>query len=263
MLGALLGGLQTVGGWVGCAVGMLRRVAAPTLGTTTSPPTPAGATAAPRVEPPREPASAREQVEEAKFYLGAAADGPGAQYVDREAGELPRSYGRDRIVLMPRDPWWAFAYWEVTPSSRVRALRMLGGDAESAREVLRVYDVTFITFTGDNAWLSFDVELPPGAEHWYLNLGRPAASFCAEIGLRTASGRFFPLARSKVIATPRSSPSPDTTVRWVDVGGSPGGVRNAVAAWPGTRLPAGGEPTVSATSPDGRPRSSDVHAPLR
>src|SRR5262249_12828065 len=177
----------------------------------------------------REPAAAdtaetsgpQEEVEGAKYYLGPAGEGRseiGAPaVVDRETAELPRSYGADRIVLLPRDPWWSFTYWEITPTTRVQGLRALGGEAEGAREVLRVYDVTFITFTGDNAWLSFDVELPPGADHWYLNVGRPAASFCVEIGLRTPGGRFLPLARSNAITTPRTSPSPDTTVRWVDL----------------------------------------------
>src|SRR5207247_356004 len=148
------------------------------------------------------------QVEEAKYYLGPAR-APAARFVDRESGELPRAYGCDRILLLLRDPWWAFTYWEITPATRVHALRALGAEAEGARELLRVYDVTFITFTGDNAWQSFDVELPPGADHWYLNVGRPAASFCVETGLATPGGRFLPLARSNVVTTPRATPSPD------------------------------------------------------
>src|SRR5207245_462354 len=133
---------------------------------------------------------------------------PAARYADRESGELPRAYGCDRIVLLPRDPWWVFTYWEITPTTRVQALRALGAEAEGARELLRVYDVTFIAFTGDNAWQSFDVELPPGADRWYLNVGRPAASFCVELGLPTPGGRFLPLARSNVVTTPRATPSP-------------------------------------------------------
>src|SRR5581483_5745739 len=204
-----------------------------------------------------EPTAPQTEVEEAKYHLGRAGEQRGAaRYADRETAELPRAYNRDRIVLLPRDPWWAFAYWEITPTTRVRALRALGSDAEGAREVLRVYDVTFLTFTGDNAWLSFDVELTPGADRWYLNLGRPAASFCVEIGLRTPGGRFLPLARSNTVTTPRSSPSPDTSVRWVDVRhGTPG----EAPAWNGQRMPAGDD--LSPDPADERPRSSDVHAP--
>ena len=257
-------GLELVGGWLDCALDVVRRVGGPLLDPIIGPAADAKSGApsdrASAPTPPRADTGPQAAVEEAKYWLApTAAPSPGAA-VDREPGTLPPTYGRDRIVFLPRDPWWAFAYWEVTPTSRVRALRALGADGEGAGEVLRVYDVTFLTFTGDNAWLSFDVELPPGADHWYLNVGRPAASFCVEVGLRTRGGRFLPLARSNVITTSRSSPSPDTTARWIDL--RQDAPRDAVVApWPGTRLPGGGENGADATSPGDRPRSSDLHAP--
>ncbi|HLY36517.1 MAG TPA: DUF4912 domain-containing protein [Candidatus Binatia bacterium] len=260
MIAAALGsGFELVGGWVGCAVGLLRRLGAPLLvGPRDVEHERVATPAAPWIA---ERTSDQDEVEGAKYYLGPADEAPpraADTVVDRETGELPRSYGRDRIVLLPRDPWWAFTYWEITPTTRVQGLRALGADAEGAREILRVYDVTFITFTGDNAWLSFDVHLPPGAEHWYLNVGRPAASFCIEIGLRTRSGRFLPLARSNTATTPRSAPSPDTTVRWVDVGRGPGAVVETTGPGPVVGLADG---NGGSASPDERSRSSDVHAP--
>ena len=262
MSASALGVGQIVEGWIGCALGLVRRVGGPWLAPVLGP-TAARDDAAPTDGADERPAArpdtgAQAAVAEAKYWLGPVGGAPGdAAAVDREPGALPASYGRDRITFLPRDPWWAFAYWEVTPTSRVRALRALGAEAEGAREVLRVYDVTFLTFTGDNAWLSFDVELPPGADHWYLNVGRPAASFCVEVGLRTPGGRFLPLARSNVITTPRTSPSPDTSIRWVDL--REDAPRAPVpAAWPGTRLPSAEN---GADAPGDHARSSDVHAP--
>src|SRR5688572_5579577 len=69
--------------------------------------------------PPRaESAGPETEAQEAKYYLGPpdVESRPRAATVrlaDREAAELPRAYGHDRIVLLPRDPWWAFTYWEV------------------------------------------------------------------------------------------------------------------------------------------------------
>ncbi len=262
---ALGSGLQVLGGWLECARSAVRR-----LGTAIIPPVlrgaveslrapaerpPPPATAAPDVP---EPSGPQEQVEEAKYYLGPVR-APAGGYVDREEGELPRSYGRDRIVLLPRDPWWVFAYWEVTPTTRINALRTLAAQAEGAREVLRVYDVTFITFTGDNAWLFFDVEVAPGADRSYLNVGRPAASFCVELGLRSGNGRFLPLVRSNVVTTPRSSPSPDTAVRWVELGrGAP---REVAAEWRGERVEPRDGGAGDGTPIGERPRSSDLHTP--
>jgi hypothetical protein len=255
---ALDTGLRIAAGVLACARGLARRA-----GTQLRPivdlalqPLAGGETASAPYEEPsaRQAADPQAEVEEAKYYLGPTLGRTASPVVDREEGELPRSYGHDRVVLLPRDPWWAFAYWEVTPTTRVQALRALGAEAEGAREVLRVYDVTFITFTGDNAWLSVDVELPPGADRWYVNLWRPGASFCAELGLRTPQGRFLPLARSNVIASPPSSPSPDSSVRWLHLGD--GVACETAAAWTGVRLP----PAENLPG-DAGPRSSDVHAP--
>jgi len=266
MLAEALGtGLELVGGWLDCGRSVARRIGAQMVdplarlaGWGDAPHAPAGDPPAAH-EPGGGEAPPQSQVEEAKYYLGPAR-APAARFVDRESGELPRAYGCDRILLLLRDPWWAFTYWEITPATRVHALRALGAEAEGARELLRVYDVTFITFTGDNAWQSFDVELPPGADHWYLNVGRPAASFCVEIGLATPGGRFLPLARSNVVTTPRATPSPDATVRWVDV--AAGAVRESVRAWEGTPLASvASAEQAAAEVGEGRPRSSDAHTP--
>lgn len=191
---------------------------------------------------------AQEQVEEAKYYVGAPAVRP---VIDREVGELPRSYGADRLVLLPRDPWWLFVYWEITSATRVDTLRGLGDEAEGAREVLRIYDVTFIEFDGQNAWSWFDVDFAPGAESWYVNVGKPGTAYCAEFGLRTVSGRFVPLMRANTVQTPPAQPAPEAQVRWATLkpsaaGGAPG------VAWSGRYVPSDGSVV---------PGSSDVHAP--
>jgi len=163
----------------------------------------------------------REHVEHARFWLGPAQ--PTAQpavwgaLLDPEPGELPDTYGVDRAVVVPRDPWWLFVFWEITPAKREAALAALGNDAEHVRPTLRVLDVTFVDPRG-NPSLSFDVEVPATAESWYVNVGRPAASYCVEVGLRTTSGIFLPLVRSNVAATPRATPSPDRKVRWLEFG---------------------------------------------
>lgn len=152
-------------------------------------------------------------VEESKFRLGG--DG-GRHPPERDPGALPRGYGRDRIVLLPRDPWTVFAYWEITPDTRREALRFLGPEGERAREVLRVYDVTFLTATGDPACLAFDVEPAPDAASAYVGVSRPSASYRVEIGWRTPANRFLPVARSNEVTLPPASPSGDAPVRWAE-----------------------------------------------
>ena len=61
-----------------------------------------------------------------------------------------------------------------------------------------------------------------------------------------------------MVTTPRATPSPDTTVRWVEV--AAGAVRESARAWEGTPL-ASVAPESAAEASEGRSRSSDAHAP--
>jgi hypothetical protein len=171
------------------------------------------------------------EVEDAKFHLGVHAR---ISPLDRAGGELPRAYGRDRLVLMPRDPWTLFAYWEIGAGTRLEALRELGVEADGAREVLRVYDVTFVTPAGDRACLAFDVEPPPGATSAYATASRAGASYTVELGLRTPGNRFLPMARSNTASLPAAAPSSDTTVRWAET--HPGPRAPAAADGSGRRV---------------------------
>jgi hypothetical protein len=193
------------------------------------------------------PDGVRERVEAAKFSLGTRREP--APVVDREMGSLPRAYGIDRAVLLARDPWWLFAYWEVTPVTRIATLRRLGGEAEGATETLRVHvvDGTHTSF--------FDVSLPPGTERWHLEARRPGATFRIEVGVRTRAGRFVPLVASGPVTTMPAGPSDDTRIEWVDLDRSgPRTVAPPLAPSPAT-APASW-PVVAGIG------SSDVHAPL-
>lgn len=116
--------------------------------------------------------------------------------------ELPSRYGKNKLVLLVRDPWWIYGYWEVTPEREKQVLReMLGLGLQKDKTVLRVYDVTGTSVSRANA--SFDIELNFFADNWYIDVGKPDADWVAELGLRAANGRFFPLVRSNTVRTPR------------------------------------------------------------
>lgn len=202
----------------------------------------------------------QEPVAETKFRLGRRDTPPAAHPpVDREAGDLPRSYGTDRVVLLARDPWWLFAWWEITPETRVEALRRLGAEAEGARFVLRVH-----LLDGPHAVRTFDVDLPAGAEHWHVETGRPATPVRVEIGLGTVGGAFVPLVVSGIVTTPPAGPSGDTAVRWTRIGGE-----GPSAPTPASEPNARSQQAVPPALPERPPaypsgsRSSDVHTPLR
>ncbi len=132
-----------------------------------------------------------------------------------EVEDLPVSYDEDRIALLVRDPYWVYAYWDITRETLARAQEALGERWPEAKSILRVYDVTGVEFDGANANSYFDIEITGGASNWYINIQVPNRAYCVEIGLLSVAGEFIVLARSNVAATPRDVPSDITDEQWM------------------------------------------------
>jgi hypothetical protein len=154
-----------------------------------------------------EPLMAQERVSESKYYTGPALQQPAAT-----DGELPQGYGEEKIALMTRDPYVAYAYWEVTPARMEREKAWFGWDSKL---YVRIYDVTGIQFDGRNAIGYFDQEIFDRIGNWYFDLGRPSHSFCADLGLLSPTGRFLTLARSNFITMPRDGVSDVIDDEWM------------------------------------------------
>lgn len=130
--------------------------------------------------------------------------------------ELPKAYGQDTLVLMTRDPWWAYAYWEVTEATRQAVQKRMGEEYPGSQVVLRVYEVS-----GDRevsqAPIHLDVPVQTFLGSWYLQLGVPNRSFVAELGFLASSGKFFPLVRSNRISLPRADLAEIYDTEWMVV----------------------------------------------
>jgi len=106
---------------------------------------------------------------------------------------LPDRYNETRVVLMVRDPHWAFAYWDIE-DQKAQRVKM---DAGFEQLVLRVQDLGPGTF--------FDIPIQWGDWSWYIYLPSQDGEYCLELGY-LAGGRFRQLARSEAIRTPREAP---------------------------------------------------------
>src|SRR5262249_4602605 len=82
--------------------------------------------------------SPEEQVESSKYDVGV----PTRALSARVPKDLPAGYGKDRIVLMVRDPYWLHTYWELTRHAVQRAEAALGQEWHGSRPILRLLDVT-------------------------------------------------------------------------------------------------------------------------
>ncbi len=154
-----------------------------------------------------EPLMAQSRVAESKYYTGPAGQKPAPS-----SGELPSEYGDDRITILVRDPYVAYAYWEASPARVEKEKSWFGWDSKLA---VRIYDVTGVQFNGANAIGYFDQEVHDRKGNWYFDLGRPTHSFCADFGLLAPTGRFLTLARSNYINMPRDGVSDVIDEEWM------------------------------------------------
>jgi len=159
------------------------------------------------------PGTPESVVEQAKFYTPAP---PVAQAAGKSVSEdLPWGYGRDKIVLQVRDPWWMHAYWEVSEQTFGRLKAELGDEFYRARRVLRVYDVSQVVFNGSNAHRFFDIHINEYANSWYIDAGSPGRSWCVDLGLLLSNGKFITIVRSNTGSTPLAGPSWITDEEWM------------------------------------------------
>ncbi len=130
--------------------------------------------------------------------------------------ELPTRYDISRLALMPKDPNWLFATWDVAVADLEKTLRQMGSGAAEPKLTLRVYDVTLVDFNGSNANTSFDIDVG-SANNWYINLWNDNVSICVELGLKDELNRFYPIIRSNVVRTPPKSSSWRSEEIWMEV----------------------------------------------
>jgi hypothetical protein len=124
---------------------------------------------------------------------------------------------RDRLVVMVRDPFWLHAYWEVSRQGVERAQAAMGQDWHGARPVLRLMEVCGGEGTSSVERVQRDISIHGGVNNWYVDVKDPPKSYRLDIGYLAPSGRFFALARSNVVTTPRAGTSDALDNNWSDV----------------------------------------------
>lgn len=146
---------------------------------------------------------AQETVEAAKFELGQEdRNGGSLADVDEGLADLPLGYGESRIVLLPRDPQWAYTYWDV-PNEHKEELRRQGGQ----QLALRIYDVTDINIDLQSPHSIQEYPADELAREWYIPVPVSDRDYVIDIGYRAVDGRWLVLARSARVHIPPVYPS--------------------------------------------------------
>jgi len=157
--------------------------------------------------------SNEERVESAKFDIGV----PTKDLSAKVPKHLPTGYGKDRIVVMVRDPYWLHVYWELTHQSIQRAEAALGQDWYTAKPILRVVDVSSHDTTSTSEGVVKDIEIHGGCQNWYVEVAQPPKSYRVDVGYLSRRGQFYVLARSNVVSTPRANVSDEMDENWADI----------------------------------------------
>jgi len=124
---------------------------------------------------------------------------------------------KDRIVTSVRDPYWLHTYWELSRATLGRAQAAMGQDWHSARPILRLFDVTSEDTTSNAERVVRDIPIHGGVNNWYIDVTDPPRSYRVDVGYLSRQGRFFVLARSNVVTTPRVGCAEMLDEHWASV----------------------------------------------
>ncbi|MGP0068535.1 MAG: DUF4912 domain-containing protein [Isosphaeraceae bacterium] len=133
------------------------------------------------------------------------------------AHNLDHACQKDRIVVLTRDSYWLHAYWELSRTTLARAQAALGQDWHTARPILRLMDVSSEDTTSSTERQVRDIPIHGGVNNWYIDVLEPPRSYRIDIGYLSRRGRFYILARSNVVTTPKAGVTDPLSENWIDV----------------------------------------------
>ena len=109
---------------------------------------------------------------------------------------LPTTYDETKIVLLLRDPLWAFTYWDLEKSD----FDSITKTETKNRLLLRVYEC--IPGTQETKGEVFDIPVKKIDRSWYINLPRTGSSYYIEF-INEMNGSEIKLCSSNTIHSPR------------------------------------------------------------
>ncbi len=126
-------------------------------------------------------------------------------------------HAKDRLVLLVRDPYWLHACWEITRQSVERAVAAMAEHWHTARPILRLYEIDVQGTHSAAERPVRDIEIHGGVTNWYIETEDPPKGFRLDIGYLGANGKFFCLARSNTVCTPKPGSKDAIDENWSDV----------------------------------------------
>ncbi|MBI9105106.1 MAG: DUF4912 domain-containing protein [Spirochaetales bacterium] len=99
---------------------------------------------------------------------------------DEDKYPLPEKYNETKIVLLLRDPAWAYAYWDIKESD-IEAVKV---GAVNGSLLLRVFELEKPEILKSNIIDFFDIPLKINDSSWYINLPNRGVYYKLELLLK-------------------------------------------------------------------------------
>ena len=123
--------------------------------------------------------------------------------IEAEMRPAPRPGAITNVVFLPRDPQWAYVFWEISDLDRDQAMA-----AGATQLCLRVADVTGLAGGAAHPHTLQEVVVDSHATEWYLPVPLSDRDYRVELGYRTGAGSgWISLAFSSVARVPALHPS--------------------------------------------------------
>ena len=123
--------------------------------------------------------------------------------IEAEMAPAQRPASETRVVFLPRDPQWAYVFWDIAEHDRARAFADGG-----AQLCLRVADVTGLAGGSAHPHTLQEVVVDANASEWYIPVPLSDRDYRVELGFRRSNaGGWISLAFSSVARVPALHPS--------------------------------------------------------
>ena len=137
--------------------------------------------------------------------ISKSADHRAAEVIEAEMAPASRPAVETRVVFLPRDPQWAYVFWDISDPDRQQALA-----AGASQLCLRVADVTGLSGGSSHPHTLQEVVVDSHATEWYLPVPLSDRDYRVELGYRkggAAAGGWISLAFSSIARVPALHPS--------------------------------------------------------
>jgi uncharacterized protein len=123
---------------------------------------------------------------------------------EKQIYSIPEKYNDTRIVLLLRDPLWAYTYWDLNDNE----LNKMRDEIFFEGLFLRVFElktneiINKDAFSKENIIDYYDIPIDENDDSWYINLGKTGRHFGIEL-CSIIHGKVSILSKSNIIKSPR------------------------------------------------------------